>query len=110
MENHLDIGSSPHGERCAQVGTEGYVKQARIECRLYIDVLRRTLGPEPEGARLSVASNPHDFGTYLSVRCYYNPTHALALEYALRCEAEGPEEWDDLARERLSQAKERRPS
>jgi hypothetical protein len=110
VDEHLDIGSSPPMESCVQVGSEGYSKQARFECRLYIELLRRTVGPEPEGARLSIASNPHDFGTYLSVRCYYDPTHPLALEYALRCEAEGPEEWDDLAREELSRDQERRLS
>jgi hypothetical protein len=110
MDDHLDIGSSPPGESCAQVGTDGYFERASFECRLYIAQLRRMFGPEPEGARLSVASNPHDFGTYLSVRRYYDPTKPLALAYALRCEAEGPEEWDDLARKELSRATERRPS
>ena len=104
MREWLDLGSGPPLEPCAQVGSDGYWERARTECRLYIDLLRRTVGPEPDGARLSVRSNPHDFGTYLSVVCYYDPENQTALDYAFRCESDGPDEWDDLAREKLSQA------
>jgi hypothetical protein len=102
MRDWIDIGSSPPAESCAQVGTKDYVERARLECGLYIELLRRILGPEPEGAQLSVKSNPHDFGTYLSVVCYFDPEHPESLDYAYRCESEGPEEWDHIAREELS--------
>ena len=101
MREWLDIGSSPPGESCAQVGDPGYFDEARLECRLYIELLRRSLGPEPGGAHLAVKSNPHDFGTYLSVVCYFDPESVAATDYAFRCESEGPEEWDNLACEQL---------
>lgn len=100
----LDIGSSPPGESCAQVGSDQYAARARRECGAYIHQLRRALGPEPEGARLGIRSNPHDFGTYYSVVCYYDPLNEKAIEYALNCERNGPEEWDDDARRELSQS------
>jgi hypothetical protein len=108
MDDHVDIGSSPPTESCAQIGSPGYDVQARRECRAYISLLRRTLGPEPDGARLSIRSNAHDFGTYLSVVCYFAADSGPALDYALRCESEGPEEWDDVARQELNLSPERR--
>lgn len=102
MRDCIDVGPAPPMENCAQVGSPGYWERARKECRAYIALLRRALGPEPEGASLTVRSNPHDFGTYLSVCCHYDPAIAAALDYAFRCEAEGPQEWDEVARKELS--------
>jgi hypothetical protein len=102
MREWLDLGSSPPAEPCAQLGRDGYYAEARKECQAYIALLRRTVGEEPEGAQLSIRSNPHDFGTYLSVVCYYDPAIEGAMEYAFRCESEGPDEWDEVARNELS--------
>lgn len=104
MRDAVDIGASPPMEPCAQLGSDGYYEQARKECRAYIDLLRRTLGPEPPGARLDVRSNPHDFGAYLSVVCYFDADDEKATAYAFRCESEGPEEWDEPARAELAGA------
>jgi hypothetical protein len=104
MREWIDIGSSPPEENCAQVGTDDYYPRARRECRAYIALLRRTLGDEPPGASLAIKSNEHDFGTYLSVVCYYDPEHEAAIDYAFRCESEGPQEWDEAAKAELSEA------
>ncbi len=66
----------------------------RRECRAYINQLRRVFGPEPDGASLSVKSNPHDFGSYLSVVCYYHPEVEATADYAFHCERESPKTWD----------------
>lgn len=94
----LYIASAPAGEGCAQVGSDGYREHARRECRALIGQLRRTFGPEPPNCRLHVQENPHDFGTYLSVNCSFQSDDRQAVEYAYRCEAELPEEWDAQAR------------
>ena len=102
MRAQLDLGASPPYESCAQVGSNDYVEQARRECRAYINQLRRAFGPEPLGAQLSVRSNPHDFGTYYSVVCYFDEEHPESIDYAYRCEgSESPREWDELARAEL---------
>lgn len=101
MHEYIDVGSSPTEESCAQVGSKGYYERARQECRAYINQLRRAFGSEPEGARLAVKSNPHDFGTYLSVVCYYDPGIPASADYAFRCESESPTEWDGEARREL---------
>jgi len=102
MQDCMDLGSAPPMEDCAQVGRDDYYERARKECRAYIGLLRRTFGDEPDGARLSIKSNAHDFGTYLSVVCYFDPDLAAAVDYALQCESVGPQEWDELARSELS--------
>jgi len=102
MSDLIDVGSAPTEESCAQVGTQGYYDQARRECRAYINQLRRTFGPEPDGARLSMKTNPHDFGTYLSVVCYYDSSKPESVEYAFRCENSSPAEWDKAARRELA--------
>jgi hypothetical protein len=104
MRDWIDIGSSPPEEDCAQMGSGDYYERARMECRAYIGLLRRALGDEPPGASLAVKSHPHDFGNYLSVACYFDPHSEAAADYAFRCEAEGPQQWDDVARRELSLA------
>jgi hypothetical protein len=102
MHDFIDVGSSPPGESCTQIGSDGYHARARRECRAYIAQLRRVFGDEPHGAHLSVKCNPHDFGSYLSVICYYDERHPASVEYALRCESESPEFWDTQARQELA--------
>ena len=101
MEDFIDVGAAPTHEDCAQVGADGYFDRARRECRAYIALLRRVMGEEPQGARLAVKTNPHDFGTYLSVVCYYDDEHPESVDYAFRCESEMPMHWDDEARREL---------
>lgn len=96
MRDYIDIGPVPPEESCQQVGTPNYDPvAARQECNRYLKLLRKVLGDEPEGARLAVKSHPHDFGTYQSVCCYYDPALPASVEYALKCESEGPLTWED---------------
>ena len=111
MQEHVDLGgTTPPEESCAQVGSReyDYYDRARREARAYIGLLRRTFGDEPDGARLSVKSHPHDFGTYLTVVCFFVSDNQPAADYASRCEAEGPQEWDEEARQELGLDHERR--
>ena len=71
IKDSLYIGEAPWDESCAQVGTDMYPVNARKECQRFIDQIRRHYGPEPEGARLYIKSNPHDFGSFLSVECTF---------------------------------------
>ncbi len=92
--DHIDIGPAPAAEDCVPVGSPDYEGLARPECIRFIDLIRRTLGPEPSLASLQVKSNPHDFGAYLSVVCYYYDNDQEATDYAFRCESEAPTAWD----------------
>ena len=111
MQEHLDLGgTTPPEESCAQVGSReyDYGDRARREARAYIGLLRRTFGDEPDGAHLSLKSHPHDFGTYLTVVCFFDSLIPEAIGYASRCEAEGPREWDEQSRRELNPDPERR--
>ena len=88
------LGSAPTHEDTAQVGREGYMTRARAECRAYIAQLRRMFGPEPEGCRLHVRQNPHDFGCYLSVDLTFDADDAAALDWAVAVEDGQPDFWD----------------
>lgn len=89
----LVIGSSPPGEKCVQIGCEDYRRLAKAECLRYVDTLRATVGPEPEGAELRVKWFAHDFGEYCEVVCFYSEDDEAATEYALKCESDGPDKW-----------------
>lgn len=102
MRDYINIGSSPPEEECAQVGSPGYAERTRVECIAYRDQLRRTLGPEPDGAEFRIKSFPHDFGSYLEVVCWFDDSLPDSLEYALECESQGPLQWDDAAKRQLA--------
>lgn len=98
MTDKLELGPTPSNEDCAQVGSEDYAIKARAECRAMIAQLRRGFGPEPEGARLIIASNPHDYGSYLEVAVKFDDNYPQAVDYAFKLESEYPSDWDDTAR------------
>ena len=94
MRDYLEIGPTPSDEDCAQVGTFGYAKRARIECEIFILQLRREFGDEPPGCELKIISSPHDFGSYLEVFCYFDSEEGQS--YALDCEISNPN-WDSVS-------------
>ncbi len=104
MKDSLDLSCVPYEEPCAQVGNPDHDKNAIRECRAYIGQLRRVFGPEPEGCRLKLKSNPHDFGSYLSVICVYDDTNPVHVEYAYGIDAKAPANWDEQARTELESA------
>ncbi len=67
MCDFLSLGSSPINETCVQVGEQDYASLAKQECARFIGLVRRTFGPEPEGAALQTKAFPHDLGTYYEV-------------------------------------------
>ena len=97
--DHLDLGSAPADEQCAQVGIdENYELHAKRECRALIHQLKRLCGDPPPGARFRLMANPHDFGTSHSVVIDFDPNDEDAVAYAYRCDEESPSEWDSDAR------------
>lgn len=103
MREYMYIGETPHGEPCAQVGTENYMWLSRLECRLFVEQLLRQFGEPPYGADIVVKLNSHDFGSYLSVEVKYDSDIEECVEYAYLVEQEAPEEWDDISRSKLAE-------
>lgn len=95
--DYVTLGSTPHGEDCAQVGVDDYRARTPQEARVYIDQLTRVFGQLPEKVRLRLKSFPHDFGTYHEVICDYDDEDPEATDYAIKLENESPEFWDEIA-------------
>jgi hypothetical protein len=93
MQDYIVIGPSPHEEECAMVGEPDYRRRARAECQRFIQLIRETLGPEPEGAALGIKGFEHDFGTYFEVVCHFDTDFPDAVAYARRCDDDTPATW-----------------
>lgn len=92
--DYFSLGSAPFAEECVSLSPdEDYLPAMRQECNRFIGVMRKIMGEEPPGAKLAIMSNPHDFGTYLDVVCYFDDQNEAAVDYAARCELEVPEYW-----------------
>ena len=103
MYDYLEIGPTPCDEPCQQVGTPSYDPSlARRECQAFAKQLRRQFGEEPEGARIMVKANSHDFGTYHDVVVKFDASNNAAIAYAFKVEGECPAEWDETAKLELA--------
>jgi hypothetical protein len=99
MRDLVYLGPVPPDEPCVQVGDPNYVELSEDECRRYINLIRKVVGPEPQGAKLKVKWSPHDLGSYAEVVCEFDDKYQEAFDYAFRCESEGPQSWDAEAHE-----------
>ena len=108
MNEYIEIGSTPCDEECAQVGADDYSVRAKKECRAYINQLTRMItaaGKEiPDGFRLVVKGNAHDFGTYHEVACKFSDDNEAACELAYWVESNAPTNWDEQAKLELASA------
>ena len=98
-EDSIGVGPAPADESCVQVGDPDYARNAKAECRAYIEAIRKVVGREPDGARLTVKSNPHDFGTYFEVAVVFDGNDSEAIGYAYRCDELAPKTWADAGME-----------
>lgn len=94
MRHFFTLGSTPIEEDCAQVGEPDYRRRALHECWQFIQLLRDTFGPEPEGTELRTKSFEHDFGMYYEAVCYFDTDLPASIDYASRCESEAPTTWE----------------
>ncbi len=94
MRDFVTLGPTPCDEPCACVGEEDYRARALTECRRFILLLRRTFGPEPDGAWLSAKWFPHDFGAHCEVVCSFDTDIPESVAYVLRCEENAPPTWE----------------
>jgi len=85
--DYVSIGSTPHNEACAQVGTPDYAQRAKAECARFRDQIARHY-PEPENGYLAIKGFPHDFGTYYEVIARFDDTDEDAINWAFSIEAD----------------------
>jgi hypothetical protein len=71
--------------------------EMRAEVNRFKDVLEKAY-PPPEGAYLKVKTEPHDFGSYMSVFVAFDETNQEAIDYAFMLEGNIPGTWNELER------------
>jgi len=101
--DYVNIGSTPNGEDCAQLGSDNYNALSRIEGRAYINQLKRMFPNPPYGVLFSLKGFPHDFGTYYEVVVKYLTDNEEAEAFAWEVQNESPENWDEQAKAELQQ-------
>lgn len=94
MRDYIELGCSPAGEDCVQVGTDDYATKARAECHRYVELLTKTFGEPPAGSRFAVKSFPHDFGSYYEVVVYFDDDYPASEDFAFKVERALPETWE----------------
>ena len=93
------LGPAPAEEDCVQVGDPDYARNAKGECKAYIDAIRKVCGHEPAGARLTIKSQAHDYGSYYEVAVVFDGSDEAAAAYAARCDEHAPTRWGDAGME-----------
>jgi hypothetical protein len=93
--NVMALGPVPAHEAAARPGDSDYSARAFAQCQRFIALLRRTVGPEPGGARLGVRRSEQDFDPYLEVVVRFDDAIAAARDYAARCDRDAPTRWAD---------------
>ena len=91
--NVLALGPVPAQEAPARPGDSDYAARAFAQCQRFIALLRRSLGPEPTGARLGVRRSDQDFDPYLEVVVRFDDGNDAARTYAARCDRDAPARW-----------------
>ena len=95
MKDYVNIGSSPHGEDCAHVGSDDYGARSRIELREYMRMLNAQHPAPKDGiSHLAAKSFPHDFGNYHEVVAHYDDSSAESVSWAFAVEGNDIEHWD----------------
>ena len=89
----IPLGPVPAGESPARVGESGYPEIAFLQCQRFIALVRHTVGPEPDGARLRIRRAERDADPYLEVVVEYDAGSSTARAYAIRCDREAPTRW-----------------
>lgn len=96
------MATTPSDEPCAQIGDADYLKRARVEARAYVNQLLRIYGTNPSGTHFAFVRCPHDFGTYLDIRFYYDDEDQCHVKYMMDIET-GCGKWDEVAIEELTE-------
>lgn len=95
MIDHIEIGTVPANEECAQVGSENYKTLAMLESKVFVNQLERAFPNEVlSGIKFKTSWNDHDFGKYLSVKIVFQNDNNIQSEAAYAIDKSIPENWD----------------
>lgn len=98
MRDYLDIETSPYEENGVQVSSScDYMPAMRAEANRFKAMLENRFAKliESTGIYFRIASNPHDFGSYLSLRICFDDNDEKQINAAYFIEENMPATWDD---------------
>jgi hypothetical protein len=93
----VELGPVPIDEDCTQIGDPEQEKWGKIECRAYINQLKRQFPEETMVVQLDLIRNVHDAGIYYEVGAPYRDDNEEQEEAAFYIENNLPNNWDDEA-------------
>lgn len=97
MRDSLSFDTVPIEEEVESLGPDYDTVRARKQANRLISLLKEKFPNPPPNAHLGIKSNPHDFGSYLSVECYFDDEdeNRDSLDYCLSIESNFPMTWND---------------
>lgn len=102
----IEIGSTPHNEMCASVGSDNYSHNALIECEAYRQQILRIISSHnktlPDNFSIIKKSCAHDFGYYYEVACRFQENEE-SFDFFCFVESILPAEWDEQAKSYLKE-------
>jgi hypothetical protein len=99
MKDFYDFETTPVDEDCTQVSkTENYMPAMKQEAYRMLEICKK-LWPS---LYWKVQSNPHDFGSYLSIRCYYDDEDEAQSKAFYDAEANWPATWAEAEQRSLA--------
>jgi hypothetical protein len=106
MIDRIIIECTPVMEDCVQVGDPNYEMVARLEAETFREQLFRTWKdnkrvPVPNGLKINVKRNRHDFGVYYSIEIVYDDQDHAEEQAAYWFEENQPEYWDFDSKNKL---------
>ena len=98
MKDYLDIESAPWGVGCVQVNPSyDYMPAMKEEATKFKEMLDKRFAKliDKTDIYFVIVKNPHDFGTYLSIRVYFHDENKKQSDAAYFVESNCPETWED---------------
>jgi DNA primase len=104
MIDFIELGPQPNYEGFLEPTHPDYTAITTIQGEIFVDQIRRTIGPEPKGAGLEVVPCRPAKGELPSITliCRYDEDIADAVDYVRRCQDHLPSFWDDVAQKLLA--------
>lgn len=102
MKDFISLSTTPGMEDCIALGHQRYMRDARLEARVYQRQLLRVYGMNPSGTQFRITRCPHDFGTYLDLEFHYDDDDQRHVAYMASID-EGCLHWDEEALRELKQ-------
>ncbi len=91
----IELGGTPNDEDCTQIEDLDHEKWNKVECRVYINQLKRLFPEQCKLTTLDLIRNIHDFGIYYEVGAPYREGNEEQEDAVYEIEGNLPNNWDE---------------